>query len=205
MSTKLKVLSNYETAPDEELMASYQKGDLRAFEVLLGRHQKGIYNFLYRSLREKENASEAFQEVFERVIRSASAYLPTARFTTWLYTIARNYCIDLSRKARFRRTWSLDDSQAQEDGFALRERLADAKPGPVETASAVNLEEKLAGLLDQINPDQREVFLLREMEGLPFEEISAIVGASVNTVKSRMRYALSALQNGFKKLGITDR
>ena len=193
---------NYPDASDEELMAAYQKGDLEAFGVLLARHQKGIYNFLYRFLRQNENVEEAFQEVFERVVRSASAYVPTARFTTWLYTITRNYCIDLSRKGRFRRTISLDDSSGDEESFSLGDKVSDEGPGPDQMASASNLEDKLASALGQINPDQREVFLLREKQGLPFEEIAAVVGVSVNTVKSRMRYALSALQNEFKKLGI---
>lgn len=196
---------NTPEAPDEELMAAYQKGDLHAFESLLNRHAKGVYNFIYRFLKQSENVEEAFQEVFERVIRSATAYVPTARFTTWLYTIARNYCIDLTRKGRFRRTFSLDDSFGEEENPSLGDRVSDSKPGPGEMASASNLEEKLAWALSQINPDQREVFLLREKQELPFEEIAAIVGVSVNTVKSRMRYALSALQNEFKKLGITDR
>ena len=195
---------NYPELPDEELMAAYQKGDLRAFEVLLARHHKGIYNFLYRFLGQSENVDEAFQEVFERVIRSTNAYVPTARFTTWLYTIARNYCIDLARKGRFRKTFSLDDSPGEDDSFSLGDRVSDKRPGPDQMASASNLEEKLTEALSQINPDQREVFLLREKQGLPFEEIAAVVGVSVNTVKSRMRYALTALQDQFKKLGITD-
>lgn len=185
-------------------MASYQKGDLHAFEVLLTRHQKGIYNFLYRFLGHNQNTEEAFQEVFERVIRGASSYAPTARFSTWLYTIARNYCIDLSRKGRFRKTVSLDDAPSEEKALPLSERVVSAEPNPDEIVSASNLEQKLEEALARINPDQREVFLLRERQGLPFEEIAQIVEVSVNTVKSRMRYALSALQNEFKKLGITD-
>lgn len=195
---------HYQESSDEELMLAYQKGDSNAFEVLIGRHQRGVYNFLYRFLGQSESTEEAFQEVFERVIRSAQNYVPTARFSTWVYTIARNYCIDLSRKGKFRQVLSLDDRREDQDELTLADRISDSKAGPDLEASASNLASKLSQALDSINPDQREVFLMRENLGLPFEQISEIVNVSVNTVKSRMRYALSALQTEFKKLGITD-
>ena len=184
-------------------MQAYKNGDTDAFNAILGRHQSGIYNFLHRNLGQSENVEEAFQEVFIRVIRSADSYTPQAKFSTWIYTIARNYCIDLSRKGKFRKTTSLDESPAgNEESFSMEERLPDPNAGPDVHASASNLAAKLEQILGKINPDQKEVFLLREKSGLPFEEIAQVVGASVNTVKSRMRYALLALKEEFKKLGI---
>lgn len=198
--------ADYQTATDAELMQSYKNGDSGAFNVILGRHQGGIYNFLYRYLGQHENVEEAFQEVFIRVIRSVDSYTPQAKFSTWLYTIARNYCIDLSRKGKFRKTTSLDETPGGgEESLTLEERLSDPTAGPDSHASASNLTAKLEQILGKINPDQKEVFLMREKLGLPFEEIAQVVGTSVNTVKSRMRYALLALKEEFKKLGITER
>lgn len=191
---------------DEELMLAYQKGNKEVFEELLGRHQNGIYNYLYRFLDQGENVEEAFQEVFIRVIKSSLSYTPTAKFTTWVYTIARNYCIDHSRKKRFRQTISLDQEIVEEgDSYGtLGDRMKDDRPTPEEEFGALDFSRKLQIALDRINPDQREVFLLREKSGLPFDEIATVVNASVNTVKSRMRYALAALQIELKKLGILD-
>lgn len=194
---------------DEELMLAYQKGDKKAFDELVNRHHQGIYNFLYRLLgKNEQSAQEAFQEVFVRVVKAAENYIPTAKFTTWLYTIGRNYCIDQSRKGKFRKTISLAENQQDgndNDKMNLEDVIADEKAKPEVEVSALNLAQKLEVALDTINPDQKEVFLLREGQGLSFDEIAQIVGTSVNTVKSRMRYAVLALQAEFKKLGITDR
>lgn len=195
---------DYHNTNDEDLMLAYKEGDHRAFDVLFSRQQKSVYNFLYRFLGQNENVEEAFQEVFIRVVKSAEAYSPSAKFSTWLYTIARNYCIDQSRKGRLRRTTSLNEGIGNTDGLTLEERLPDEKASPHLEVSARNLEQKLKMALEAINPDQREVFLMREKVGLPFDEIAKIVGTSVNTVKSRMRYALLALQQEFKKIGIED-
>lgn len=196
---------DFKMISDEELMLFYQKGNSSAFEELFSRYQKEIYNFICRFLGDVEGASEAFQEVFERVIRSGASYSPKAKFSTWVYTIARNYCIDLFRKKKLRRVVSLDEpGYLDDDGLTLGDRLSDKGPLPDEEISAMDLGQKLVFALNHINPDQREVFLLRERQGLQFEEISKIIGVSLNTVKSRMRYALKALQGEFKKMGITD-
>src|SRR5690606_17454889 len=78
------------------------------FEVLVGRHSRGLYNFLLRSVHAPARAEELLQEVLLRVIRSKHRYRRSARFTTWVYTIARNLCVDESRRARFRDHESLD-------------------------------------------------------------------------------------------------
>jgi len=188
---------------DEELMMSFQKGDAHAFNELIRRHHSGIYNFMVRFLGNAESAEEAFQEVFIRVIKASDSYSPQAKFTTWVYTIARNYCIDMTRKGRFRKVLSLDDKSGEKDGAKIEDRLLDEKADPQGYVAAQHLTAYLEKSLDTLNPDQREVFLLREKQGLPFEEIAKVVGTSVNTVKSRMRYALLSLQEEFKKIGIT--
>lgn len=196
---------DYQAAKDEDLMLAYKEGDRRAFEALLSRHKQSVYNYLYRFLHKPEIVDEAFQEVFLRVLKYASTYTPTAKFTTWLFTIIRNFCIDLSRRGKFRNMKSLDQPAMDEEGATLGDKLADERPGPAEIIAGQTLAEKLQRALDVINPDQKEVFLLRETQGLAFEEIASVVDVSVNTVKSRMRYALTALQEELKKMGITDR
>src|SRR6188472_2215978 len=93
---------------DEDLMVLYQKGEVRAFEVLLSRHRKPVYNFILRFVGDKETAEDLLQDAFMRVIKGADAYKRQAKFTTWLYTIARNLCVDQTRRRKHRRHASLD-------------------------------------------------------------------------------------------------
>src|SRR5215831_13963865 len=97
-------------------MARYQRGDVRAFEVLLARHRKPVYNFIYRFVGERAQAEDLLQETFLRVIKGSNSYQRDAKFTTWLYTIARNQCVDLSRRMKLRRATSLDAPAAGCDG-----------------------------------------------------------------------------------------
>src|SRR5688500_20269105 len=92
---------------DEDLMVMYQKGEVRAFEVLLSRHRKPVYNFILRFVGDKETAEDPLQEAFMRVIKGAEAYKRQAKFTTWLYTIARNWCVDQPRRRQHRKQRSL--------------------------------------------------------------------------------------------------
>lgn len=192
---------NINNLPDEALVKAFQKGDEQSFQVLLARHKKPVYNFLFKFLGNREAAEEAFQEVFLRVVKFIGDYKPSAKFTTWLYTIARNYSIDYSRKEKFRRHLSLDDRDNNEYS-PLQNQVASNDFGADELTSANELEALLYKILDGLNPEQKEVFLMRETQGLQFDEIAKIIGVSVNTVKSRMRYALQAIQKKFIELGI---
>jgi len=191
----------YHSTSDEELMAAYQNGDVTAFDVLLGRHKNGVYNFLYRNTGQEENAEEAFQEIFARVIKSAASYKPSAKFSTWLYTIARNYCIDHSRKEKWRQTTSLSEKVGDGDDLKLEDQIADETQNPEKDRNQKNLGELVEEMLSRMNPDQKEVFLMREQSNIAFDEIARIVGATTSTVKSRMRYALAFLRDELKKLG----
>lgn len=182
---------------DEALMASYRTGDQRAFEVLVLRHSRGIYNFMLRSVRTPARAEELLQEVLVRVIRSKSRYQRSAKFTTWVYTIARNLSVDESRRARFRDHDSLDAPTRMGGRRRRTTRLSGISADDMPTdlaAEAPRLRRRLAGAVDRLPTEQREVFLMRQLAGLSFREIGAAVGAPENTVKSRMRYALEKLR-----------
>jgi RNA polymerase sigma-70 factor (ECF subfamily) len=180
---------------DEALMVRYQKGEVRAFEILLTRHRKPIYNFILRFVGSRELAEDLMQETFLRVIRGAENYKRQAKFTTWLYTIARNLCVDQSRRAKHRRAQSLDQpmSSSAESGTLL-----DVVPGkdmPSDRAAvSKEIHRKLHEALERLSEEQREVFLMREFLDMPFKQIADVVGVPENTVKSRMRYALEKLR-----------
>ncbi|QDG52508.1 RNA polymerase sigma factor [Persicimonas caeni] len=181
---------------DEDLMLSYADGNVGAFEVIVSRHEKPLFHFILRSCGNRDRAEEILQEVFLRVIKYSDNYKPTAKFTTWVYTIARNLCIDKARKRSRATEISLDQPRGSDpDGQSLGERLADggASAAPVEYDRSA-FREKLMAALDELPDEQREVFMLREFSGLKYREIAEAVGVKVPTVKSRMRYALQALR-----------
>jgi RNA polymerase sigma-70 factor (ECF subfamily) len=180
---------------DEDLMVRYQQGEVRAFEVLLGRHRKSVFNFILRYVGDKETAEDLLQETFMRVIKGADAYKRQAKFTTWLYTIARNLCVDQTRRRKHRKHASLDAPMAADDDSGT---LLDVLPSS-EMASdrkSVNkqLYQRLQGAIGALSEEQREVFLMREFLDMPFKQIADVVGVPENTVKSRMRYALEKLR-----------
>jgi RNA polymerase sigma-70 factor (ECF subfamily) len=188
---------------DEELLAAYQQGDPGAFEALLRRHRAPLFTFLLRMLGERERAEDLAQETFLRIVKGAQAWEHRARFQTWLFTIARNLCVDQSRRDRFRRADSLD-AQGPGDEPAMVDSVAGHEIDPDRGAESARLRPVLQRALLSLAAEQREVFILREQAGVPFREIAEIQGVNENTVKSRMRYALEGLRKALAAAGISE-
>jgi RNA polymerase sigma-70 factor (ECF subfamily) len=181
---------------DEQLMQAFREGDPRAFELLLARHERKVWQFLRRSVGDPVLAEDLLQEVFLRVIKARLEWKGESKFTTWVYAIARNLCVDHARRAVHRDARSLDaptrpDEEASE---TLHDRLADGGRDAEGLASDGEVRARVEAAVASLPPDQREVFLLREVMDMPFAEIAAVVGAPEPTVKSRMRYALERLR-----------
>lgn len=180
---------------DEALMVMYQKGTVRAFEILLERHRKPVYNFIFRFVRSREVAEDLLQDTFLRVIKGANNYQRKAKFTTWLYTIARNLCVDYSRRKKHRKHASLDQPMTKSEDAGT---LLDVVPGkdiPSDRkAISQQLHQAMQEAIGRLSDEQREVFLMREFLSMPFKQIADVVGVPENTVKSRMRYALEKLR-----------
>ena len=164
-------------------MLAYREGDAGAFETLYARHRGALYRFVLRSLKDRAVAEELFQEAWIRVIEARERYAPSAKFTTWLYTIAHNLLVDHWRKK----------------GLTLVSLESDDVP--VESANpARRLEgrESLARFLralEALPPAQREAFLLHEEAGLSVAEIAAATGCNEEAAKSRLRYAMTKLKS----------
>jgi RNA polymerase sigma-70 factor, ECF subfamily len=192
-------------ASDEQLMLAYAGGDAAAFEALYARHKGPLYRFVLRSVKGREVAEELFQEVWMRAIEARSRYTPRAKFSTWLFTIGRNLCLDAMRRDRHRRAESLDSvvgGEGDEDGRPLAEVVPGDHHGPERQALNVRLRPVLEAVIAKLPDEQREVFVLREYSGVPFKDIAELTGVSENTVKSRMRYALEALRRHLNAAGI---
>lgn len=184
-------------------MEAYKGGEVAAFQELVRRHEKPLYRFCMRSMGNTEAAADAVQEVFMRVVRNAPRWQRKAKFTTWMYTIARNFCIDEARKANFRKTDSLNEKVGRdEDGGTEKiDQVAGTDPDQERLSDSVRIRQVVDATLADLPEEQREVFCLRQYSGLAFKDIAKATGAGENTVKSRMRYALQALQAALKEAG----
>jgi RNA polymerase sigma-70 factor, ECF subfamily len=179
---------------DEDLMARFARGDADAFENLYRRHELRVFRYLHRNLRNEAGANDLMQEVWFAVVRNAVSYQPTAKFTTWLFTIAHNRMVDMIRATS--RLQSLDAGDtAAADGSSLLDSLA-ADP-KLEPPAEVQSQHEAAALLNavaQLPPEQRSAFLLQAEGELSVEEIAVATGSSFETVKSRLRYARAKLR-----------
>jgi len=180
-------------------MLRFQAGDPRAFEELVHRHRTPVFSFLLRLTTDRARAEDLCQDTFLRVVKASAGWERRARFTTWLYTLARNLAVDEARRLVFRRAQPLDPPPSAERESP--EPVSD-DPAPDRAADAVLIRPKLEAALSALPPEQREVFLLREHVGLRFAEIAKVTGTPENTVKSRMRYALAALRAELAARGI---
>lgn len=183
-------------ATDEMLMVRYQRGDRHAFAELVQRHSRPMYNFVLRQLRDASAAEDVTQEVFLRVVQNAAEFKHEARFSTWLYTIGRNLCVDQLRRLSHRRHASLDGPTATAKDKTLGDAIPDLHPraSAERTTAGTQMMSSILRAIEALPDDQREVFLMREVANLPFREIAVITGTPENTVKSRMRYALEKLR-----------
>jgi RNA polymerase sigma-70 factor (ECF subfamily) len=179
---------------DEMLMVRYKRGDRDAFAELVRRYERPLYNFSVRYVGNRDAAREVTQDAFLRVVKRSADFKHESRFSTWIFSITRNLCIDELRKAKHRNHPSLEAEG--ESGQSLGEKLSSDGPALDGEKGASNnqLREGIQRAIDGLPEDQKEVFLLRQMGGVPFAEIARITGTPENTAKSRMRYALERLQ-----------
>jgi RNA polymerase sigma-70 factor (ECF subfamily) len=178
---------------DLELMRRFQAGDLDAFTELYEYHLRGLLNFFFRLCWDRSLAEDFAQETLLRVYKSAKKWEPNAKFTTYLYRIARNYWIDHCRlMSTQKENVSL---QMQVGGSAsLIDRLPDEIKPPHDDLDRRELYSAIMLALEQLPEEQRMVFVLSEIEELRYQEISEIMEIPLGTVKSRMHTAVGKLQ-----------
>jgi RNA polymerase sigma factor (sigma-70 family) len=169
-------------APDEQLMLAYRGGDAAAFEALYARHRARLFRFVLRTIKVRALAEDLYQEIWMRVIEARASYKATARFTTWLYTIAHNRLVDHWRRAGLPPV-SLDEHE-----------LPANSPDPARHAEAREALARFAAALESLPAAQREAFLLHQEAGMTVAEIATATGANEEAAKSRLRYAMVKLK-----------
>lgn len=173
---------------DVDLMLKFQAGDVSAFEQLMCKHQKSVINTIYRFIGNRADAEELAQEVFLKVYNSAQKYKPKAKFSTWLYKITTNLCLNEIRRKRLE-TVSLDDLAEETNDFI------DARQIPPDIA----LERKelafcVKKAVESLPEKQRMALILREYDDLSYKEIAEVMRCSVASVQSRLQRAKANLK-----------
>lgn len=164
----------------KELLARLRAGDRRAFEELVRAQQHRVYGLALRMLGNAAEAQDVAQEVFIRAHRGLAEFRGDARLSTWLYTIASRLCLNRLAKS---------ERQVIHPGDEALGRIADARPGPDEALERDELDEALRLAIAELPEERRVVVLLRDVEGLAYEEIAEILALPVGTVRSRLHRA----------------
>jgi len=176
---------------DDELLAAARRGDTAALETLLVRYQPHLYRFGLRMCGNVDDAGDVAQESLISMARSVRDFRGDSSVSSWLYTIARRFCIKKRRRSKFApaREESLDTP-----GTGAGQHLADPRPNPEQAATNRELATALTHAIDALEPSQREVLVLRDVEGLSALEVARILGLSVEAVKSRLHRARVAVR-----------
>lgn len=175
---------------DKILVEKSKKGDFIAFEELVRRYEKKIYNLAYRIMGNREDAKDVLQETFLQVFRKISSFEGKADFSTWLYRIAVNACLMRKRKGKNVKIDSLDvPILTEEEDEIKREVSYDWSDNPLATLENTELKRTLHTAIDSLPVDYRTIFILRDIDGLSNEEAARIAKISIPAVKSRLHRA----------------
>ncbi len=173
---------------DKAYIAKAKAGDMAAFELLVQQYEKIVYNVTLRMMNHSEDAKDISQEVWIKAYRSIANFDERAAFSTWIYRIAVNTCIDEMRKRKGKQSLSLDQEFQDEEG-AWKHEVADAGATPEECVLQQETKNEIYQALDKLSEQYKTVFILRDMQGLTYEEIEEITGLALGTVKSRISRA----------------
>lgn len=180
----MRTLSHLE---DDECVARAQRGDGVAFSELVARYQDRIYRFLTRLTRSQDDAMELTQETFLSAYQALERWRPDARFTTWLFRIARNHAFDWLRRGKRVEFVTLDEEVAA--------HFPANTPEPDAALETVQRYRELETALARLPVEHREILLLREIEELSYEDIATVLSLNPGTVKSRIARARTALMD----------
>lgn len=198
-SVPLSEVPEESAARDLELMLRVKTGDLAAFEELVETHQHRVVGTVAKMLGDDVEAEDVAQQVFIRVWRSAARYEPTAKFTTWLFTITRNLVFNELRRRKRHATSSLDESRENEDDTP-RHQIADLG---VKVPDVSMLDEEMMNAIhhaiEELPDAQRMAVVLRRYEETPYEEIAQILELTVPAVKSLLFRARTELREKLKQ------
>ena len=168
-------------AAEEDLVAAAQAGDSQALEELIALHQERVYRFGVKMCRDPEDAKDVLQDTLIAMARSIQQFRGGSSLSTWLYTIARSFCAKKRRRSKF--------APAEVAPLEAARAIESRAPGPDDIAEMREISDALGTAIAALDPDQREVLILRDVEGLRAAEVSEALDISVAAVKSRLHRA----------------
>jgi len=177
----------------EDLMDRIAKGDHEAFEILVNRHQASILNLIYRFIGDRTQAKDLAQEVFLQVWQAAKNYEPKAKFTTWIYRIATNLCLNELKSAR-RKKWVSFFRSHEDNEYSMEQSLPDDSPSAEDLLLIRERSRQISDALQSLPANQRMALVLKRYDDLSYEEIARIMGCSVSAVESLLVRAKRTLQ-----------
>lgn len=181
------------------LISRAKQGDMAAFEMLVVQHEKIVYNVTLRMMNHSEDAKDISQEVWVKAYRSIANFDERSAFSTWIYRIAVNTCIDEMRKRKGKQSISLDNELEDEDG-TWKYQVADDGDTPEESLLRKEIKNEIITALETISEDYKTVFVLRDIQGLSYDEIAEITGLALGTVKSRISRARNYIKEEIFKI-----
>lgn len=174
-----------EDSADQQLLERARAGDAQALETLLDRRQAQVYRFGLKMCRDPDDAKDVVQDTLVAMARGVRDFRGASSISTWLYSVARSFCIKKRRRSKF----APEERSLDADGAVEARRLADPSKGPDDLLAGRQIERALDEAIDALEPIYRQVLLLRDVEGLTAPEVAEVLGVSVQAVKSRLHRA----------------
>lgn len=193
----LRVMSA-ELDPDAALMLRVREGDRSAFETLVEKYKLPVVNLVARTIHDFTEAEDIAQHVFVQVYKSAHRYEVTAKFSTWLFTIARNLSLNELRRRSRHRADSLDETFADDDEHPVRQAPDLRTTGPTDQLLRDELETKVEEAIAELPEKQRTALLMCRYEEFSYEEIAKVIGCSLSATKSLIHRARETLKEKLK-------
>ncbi|MCT4606659.1 MAG: sigma-70 family RNA polymerase sigma factor [Marinisporobacter sp.] len=182
----------------KELIYKSQQGDIDSFETLIKEHEKLAFNIAYRMLGNIEDAKDATQDAFIKAYKALDKFKGESIFSTWLYKIVTNTCLDLLRKRKSQKTCSYDGQIDTEDGKIMRQ-LPDEENMPEDIVAKKERQINIQKAINSLSENHKIVIVLRDIKGFSYEEMSKILDCSEGTIKSRISRARQALKKVIEK------
>jgi len=178
---------------DEELMLAFAQQDQSAFEQLYARHKDALYRYFLRHLSNESTCQELYQDLWMKVIKSKENYKPTAKFKTWVYTLAHNRLVDWYRRNNLEmKSFQNITDETDTDGSI--------DWNPADEFQTKRLSKQLKAAIETLPFEQREVFLLHQEALLTLPQIAEMLQEGIEKIKSRYRYAINKLRNNLENL-----
>lgn len=183
---------------DAQLVERCQRGEAQAFNELVTKYRNKAYAMIYNMVRNEQDAWDLAQDGFLKAWKSIGRFRGQSSFYTWLYRIMTNVTIDWIRKKRIESAEEFDETLGLQGVEAGAITVAKTEALPLQKMAAAEIRVRIDAAVEKLSPEHRAVILMREMDGLEYQEIADVVGCSIGTVMSRLFYARKKLQSLLK-------